>query len=706
MRNKHYPNLFTPIEIGTMVVRNRIAMVPTDISSANADGSVNQRVITYHEEIAKGGCGFIIVGATTPDKATGRPTVTCLAADADPLIPGLAQLAEAMHRHGAKCAVQIQHPGRQAAWPRKNLMSASDHVLDVPGSAGHEVIYAESIAQGKSIRAMTVEEIYDLVEKFAEAAWRVQQAGFDSVELHGAHGYLIAQFMSPFVNKRNDRFGGSFINRMRFTMEIANRIQMKCGRGYPLGIRYSGDEWIEGGRTLDESVKVAQLMEEMGLAYVDISAGIFESPGTVMDPMYYPEGWNTYAAEEVKKHVKIPVITSHSLRNPDHCEKILAEGKADIVGFSRQLIADAYWANKARAGKKDEIRRCISCLVGCWQESLMIRRDMRCAINPAVGDERFIHLQPATKACKVAVIGGGPGGMEAARICSLRGHKVTIFEKTGELGGAILYCCTVPGKNKMRWYADWLRQQMKKLGVDIKYNTEPSAADLKGYDVVLLASGARVTKPEIPGIDLPIVVTFEDILRCKNTKCEYYPDDKAEPIECGQNVLIWGDHFGAADTAEKLGHAGKKVTIVTENRDFAEWMEPCHRDVMMKRFAGGNGEGLKSKTYAHAVTIIPNSSVLEIKKDGTVVIISNDFERTTVKVDTVVLAKVESNDSVYESLLDAGLNVTKIGDAKKVRNVRGAVTDGANAALVIEEGAMLNANNGLISNLPTGIELP
>jgi 2,4-dienoyl-CoA reductase-like NADH-dependent reductase (Old Yellow Enzyme family) len=308
-----------------------------------------------------------------------------VAADEDPLIPGLAHLAEAMHRYGAKCAVQIQHPGRQAAWPRKNLMSVSDHVLDVPGSAGHEVIYAESIAQGKSIRAMTVEEIYDLIEKFSEAAWRVQQAGFDSVELHAAHGYLIAQFMSPFVNKRNDRFGGSFINRMRFKMEIVSRIQMKCGKGYPLGIRYSGDEWIEGGRTLDETVRVAKLMEEMGLAYVDISAGIFESPGAVMDPMYYPEGWNTYTAEEVKKHVKIPVITSHSLRNPDYCEKILAEGKADMVGFSRQLIADPYWADKARAGKKQEIRRCISCLVGCWQESLMIKRDMRCAINPAVG---------------------------------------------------------------------------------------------------------------------------------------------------------------------------------------------------------------------------------------------------------------------------------------------------------------------------------
>ncbi len=705
MKNKHYPTLFSPIRIGRITVPNRIAMVPTDISSANADGSVNRRVLTYHEQIAKGGCGFIIVGATTPDKATGRPTVTCVAADEDPLIPGLAHLAEAMHRHGAKCAVQIQHPGRQAAWPRKNLMSASDHVLDVPGSAGHEVIYAESIAQGKSIRAMTVEEIYDLIEKFGEAAWRVQQAGFDSVELHAAHGYLIAQFMSPFVNKRTDRFGGSFINRMRFTMEIVTRIQMKCGSDFPLGIRYSGDEWIEGGRTLDETVQVAKLMEEMNLAYVDISAGIFESPGAVMDPMYYPEGWNTYAAEQVKKNVKIPVITSHSLRNPDYCEKILARGRADMVGMSRQLIADPYWANKARAGRKDDIRRCISCLVGCWQESLMIKRDMRCAINPAVGDERFINLPPAAEPCKVAVVGAGPAGMEAARIAALRGHQVTIFEKTGELGGAMLYCCTVPGKSKMRWHADWLRRQMKKRGVKVKLAVEPKVRDLKGFDVILLATGARVARPDIPGIDLPFVVTFEDVLRCKNTRCEYYPKGKPAPATCGQNVLIWGDHFGAADAAEMLGCAGKKVTIVTENRDFAQWMEPCHRDVMIKRFAGGNGEGLKSKTYKNPVTIIANSSLMKIGKNGAAVVLSSTFQPREVKADTIVLAKVVPNESIYEKLLDAGLVVAKIGDSKEVRNVRGAVTDGANAALAIEKDATLNANYELISNLPSGIEL-
>ncbi len=704
MKDNHFPHLFSPIQIGNFTVPNRIAMVPTDISSANADGSVNQRVITYHEQIAKGGCGFIIVGATTPDKATGRPTVTCLAADEDTLIPGLANLAEAMHRHGAKCAVQIQHPGRQAAWPRKGLMSASDSVVDLPGSAGHEVVYAEAIAQGKSIRAMTVEEIYDLIDKFAEAAWRIQQAGFDAVELHGTHGYLIAQFMSPYVNRRNDRFGGSFINRMRFPLEIISRIKGKCGREFPVGIRYSGDEFIEGGRQLAESVKVAKLMEEHGAAFLDVSAGIFEVPGTVMDPMYYPQGWNTYSAQEVKKHVGIPVITSHSLRDPAYCEKILAEGRADMVGMSRQLIADPYWADKARAGKPEEIRKCISCLVGCWQESLMIKRDMRCAINPAVGDERFIHLSAAKKKCSVAVVGGGPAGMEAARIATLRGHKVTIFEKTGELGGAILYCCTVACKNKMRWYADWIRRQVSKLGIEVKYNAEPKAGDLKKYDAVVLATGASVLTPDIPGINLPLVVSFEDVLRCENRNCKFYPKGKKPPVECGDTVLVWGDHFGAADAAERLGSDGKKVYVVTESRRFAEWMEPCHFDIMNKRFAGSNGEALKGKTFKYPVTVITNSTVREIDKDGTVTLMNNKFAGSTVKVDNVVLAQVASNNGLYEKLLEGGAIVEKVGDAKKVRNLRGAVTDGANIALAIDEKVMLNANNAAIANLPTDVD--
>ena len=707
MSSNEFPHLFSPIKIGNFIVRNRIAMAPTDTSTGNADGSVSQRTITIHEEVAKGGCGFIIVGATTPDRLTGRPTVTCLAADEDPMIPGLANLAEAMHRHGARCAVQIQHPGRQSAWPRKGLFSATDLVANIPGSAGHEVVYADDLAKGKSIRQMSVEEIYDQIEKYGEAAWRVQQAGFDAVELHAAHGYLIAQFMSAYVNKRNDRFGGTFIDRMRFPLEIISRIHQKCGRDFPVGIRYSGEEYIEGGRELDESVKAAKLFRDAGAAFIDVSAGIFDVPGPTMDPMYYQQGWNTYAAEAIKQAVDIPVITTHTLRDPSYCERILAENKADMVGLSRQLVADPYWPNKAAAGKKEEIRKCISCLVGCWQESLMIRREIRCAINPSISDERFIYMKPAEKPMKIAVIGGGPAGLETARIATLRGHKVAIFEKSGELGGAILYCCTVRAKdNKMRWYADWIRRQIKELGVEIKYYSEPKASDLEGFDAVILAGGGRVKRPEIAGIDLPIVATFQDVLRCDVKGCQHYPEKGREaPLECGETVLVWGDHFGAADAVEKLGTDDKKVIVVTENAVFASWMEPIHWDVMMKRFAGGNGEMLKHKTFRRPATIMTGTSVEEIRANGEVVLIDSSFARTTVKVDNVILGNMAADHSLYEELLGAGLVCQEVGDMHHIKNLRNAVTQGANAGLVIDDQLRLNATKTLISKLPTEVRL-
>ncbi len=368
------------------------------------------------------------------------------------------------------------------------------------------------------------------------------------------------------------------------------------------------------------------------------------------------------------------------------------------------MIADPYWANKAFARQPDEIRKCISCLTGCWQESLMIKRHMRCAINPAVGDERFIHLQPAETPRKLAVVGGGPGGMEAARIAALRGHQATIFERTGELGGAILYCCMLPGKNKMRWYADWLRRQVAKLGIEVRFHSSPSVEELRQFDAVILATGGKVARPAIPGIDSSPVCTFEDVLRCKVEGCEYYPTDRQPPLECGPTVLIWGDHFAAADSAEKLAGDGKKVYVVTENREFAQWMEPCHRDVMFKRFAGGNGEGLPGKPFQHAVTVIPNTTVLEIAANE-VTLMDHRFRKSALTVDNVVLASVAPEDSLYDQLLEAGIPAVKIGDLKRVRNLLSAVREGANVGLTIDEGLTLNANRALTSRHPTEVTL-
>ncbi len=336
-----FRHLFEPIMIGPVQVPNRICHVPTDISSSQKDGSVSERDIWHHTQIAKGGTGLIVVGATSPNTRTNRSTVTNLAADDDGLIPGLARLAAAIHRYGAKCAVQLSHAGRQAALPREGKIASNDAALNFAWSQSHAITYANQDEKVRTVHVLTTDEVIQIVDEFSEAAWRLMQAGFDFVELHAAHGYLISQFMSPLLNKRTDRFGGSFENRMRLPLAIVQSIHDKCGRDFPVIVRYSAEEWVPGGRELAESVEVAKIFERAGVAAVDLSQALQESPAAGFEPMPYPEGWTLYSSEAVKKAVKIPVIISHSLRNPEFCEKALAEGRTDMIGLARQMLADA-----------------------------------------------------------------------------------------------------------------------------------------------------------------------------------------------------------------------------------------------------------------------------------------------------------------------------------------------------------------------------
>ena len=697
---KAYPHLFEPIKIGNFVAPNRVAHVPTDISSSHADGSVSERDIHHHGEIAKGGTGFIVVGATSPDSKTGRPTVTCLVADADNYIPGLARLAASMHRYGSKCAVQLQHPGRQCAIPRYNTMSTNDMVLKLPWSAGHEIVYENAEEKGKPVRAMVTEEVLEMIDKFSEAAWRVQQAGFDAVELHAAHGYLISQFMSPLLNRRIDRFGGSFENRMRFPLAIIDSIQKKCGRDFPVIVRYSVDEWVPGGRELEESKLVAQAFERAGVAALDLSQCIQESPGAGFDPMYYPEGWTVYASEAIKQVVNIPIINSHTLRNPDYCEKLIAEAKTDMVGLSRQMLADPYWAVKASMGKDKEIRRCISCLTGCWQESMMAKKEIGCAINPACGNEAFVDMKRSEKPVSVAIVGGGPAGMEAARIAAVRGHKVTLFEKKAELGGAILGCCMVPGKEKMKWYADWLREQIKSLGIDVRMSHAPSLEELKGYDLVLNATGASSYVPQVFG-DADKVLRFEDVIACPKVSCEYHPGSR-KGVKVGERVLVWGDHYAAADTAAFLASIGKQVTIVTEKKEFGSSIEVIHMYVLRKRFAQTDAEALESKPFKYPVKVIERATLYEIK-DGEVTVQDKEFNKTTIPVDTVVTCHVRANTALFEDLKAAGIPVMNAGDAVRPRNLHAAVQEGAMFGLDLDENMLLNSNNAMMTDVPIDV---
>ena len=695
----HYEHLFTPIQIGNMTVPNRICHVPTDVSSSNADGSVSERDIHHHSQIAKGGAGLIIVGATSPDGQTGRPTVTGLVADSDSCIPGLARLAEGMHKYGAKCVVQLQHPGRQCAVPRYNTMSATDMVVKLPWSAGHEIVYENAEEKGKPVRAMTTEEVVDMVDKFSEAAWRVKQAGFDGVELHAAHGYLISQFMSPYLNKRIDRWGGSFENRMRFPLAIISSIQKKCGKNFPILVRYSADEWVEGGRELEESVRMAVEFERAGVAALDLSQCIQESPGAGFDPMYYPEGWTVYASQAVKKAVSIPVINSHTFRNPDYCDHLVESGDTDMIGLARQLLCDPYWPMKAYMGKPEQIRRCISCLTGCWQESMMAKKEIGCAINPACGHMEFDDLKPAAAPLKVGIVGGGPAGMEAARIATVRGHKVTLFEKTGELGGAILSCCMAPGKEKMKWYADWIRGQIKDLNVDVRLHTSPTVEQLKEFDVVLNATGAVSYVPECIGAER--VVPFEEAIACPKVTCPFHPKDR-KMRKTGEKVLVWGDHYAAADTAAALAGMGKDVTIVTDKKEFAASVEVIHMYVLRKRFAQTDAEALHSEPFKYPVKVYENSTVYSIE-EGKVVLMDKNFQRTELAIDDVITCNTRSNTALFDELMAAGVPVVNAGDSKAPRNLHAAVMEGATFGLKLEESVLMNPNHSVVDDLPADV---
>ncbi|MCF7939668.1 MAG: FAD-dependent oxidoreductase [Spirochaetales bacterium] len=698
-----FEHLFKPIKIGNMEVPNRICRLATDTSSSHTDGEVSENDLYTYKELAKGGSGLIIVGATSPEAETGKSTVTCMVADGDEYIPGLAKLADTMHDYGAKCAVQLEHPGRQAALPRNPEISASDMVVDIPWSQSYKISYEEEGSTGKGVEETPIEKVMEIVDLFSEAAWRVKQAGFDAVELHGAHGYLISQFMSPYLNSRTDRYGGSFENRMRFPLEIIHSIQKKCGEDFPIIVRYSVDEWVPGGRELPESIKVAKRFEEAGVAAVDLSQCVQESPGAGFDPMYYQEGWTMHHAEKIKEEVDIPVIISHSLRNPDYCEEVLREGKTDMVGLARQLLADPYWPIKAKFGKVEEIRKCISCLTGCWQESLTAKKEVQCAINPACYDKSFANLEVDDNTVDIAIVGGGPAGMEAARFATTRGHNATIFEKSGELGGAILGCCLVPGKDKMKWYADWIRRQVRKLDIDIKLNHAPSIEELKEFDIVLNATGAKSYVPEVPGnIDQDMLVNFEKVLTCVKKNCEYYPGGR-EMAKVGEKVMVWGDHYAAADTAAFLASIGKDVTIVTENSTFASEVEMIHMYVLRKRFDQEDAEALNSKPFKYPVDVKEDSTVLEIK-DGEVLIEDKNFTRERLKIDDVVTCHTKPNTDFLEEMSAAGLNVVNVGDSVEPRNLHAAVREGALFGKNIEGDTFMNPNYSIVNDLPLDVE--
>jgi len=648
-RPNHDPKMkriFEPSFLGPLAVKNRLIMAPMGTMMASEVGGVTQKQVDYYAERAKGGVGTIIVEITSVDYPLGG---TGLTLHDNSYIGGHSELVEAVHAYGSKIICQLAHAGRQA---RPSDLKGLQPVA--PSPIPCELL--KVLPRELSTRA--VEEI---VQKFIAAAKRARAAGYDGVELHGAHGYLIAQFMSLCSNQRTDRYGGSLLNRMNFPLEIIRGVKKAVGNRFPLLFRFSGDEFVENGRSLEESRQVARMLEEAGVHALDVSAGAYDSMPTIMEPMSLPEGWKIYLAEEIKKAVKIPVIGVGVIRTPAFAEKILREGRIDFVALGRALIADPHWPNKAREGRPEDIIRCISCNIGCIGGRLFRGLPIRCSVNPATGREReFGILPPARKRKKVLVVGGGPAGMEAACMAKRRGHRVILAEKEAKLGGQLLLAAVPPGKEKINWYSDYLIGRMKKLKVLTRLKQEVTSGYVQKLkpDVVILATGAVPWIPDILGIQNLNVVKAWDILEGK------------KKVEDSIVVVAGGGTVGC-ETALYLARQNRKVIVVEMLDRIALDMEPINR------------MDLQEKIRQAGVEPRVRKKMKEVGGEG-VLLEDEGGKEEWVRADWVILALgVKPNDLLFRKLEGKVPEIYSVGDCGQTGKIMDACYDGFRVARLI-----------------------
>ena len=644
--------LFEPISIGKLELRNRVVMAPINSHLGTELGAVNDRLIDYYTERAKGGVGLIITDAMCIDWPLGKAGTSPLRIDGWNYVDGLHDLTEAVHHYGAKIAAQIHHAGRQnsaAVCTEGQQLVAPSAIPCLPTG-------------GDMPRELTVAEIEELINKFILAAQRAKAAEFDAVEVHGAHGYLITQFMSPYSNQRTDEYGGDFEGRMKFPLKIVEGIRAAVGLDFPILFRMCADEYVERGLTLEDNKRIGQLLVAAGVDALDITSGIYESP-PAWHAWIYPiydmaPGCRVYLAEEIKKVVSVPIIASGRLGDPLLAEQVLEDRRADLIAIGRSLLADPELPGKAAEGRLDDIRPCIYCNEGCLGSQSHLWH-IRCSVNAAVGKERQYQIKPAEKRKRVLVVGGGPGGMEAARVASLRRHKVTLVEKDRELGGQLL-AASVPGfKEPIRDFVKYLKTQLKKLGVkvELKRRATPDLIKQRTPDAVILATGAAPIIPDIPGAKGKNVATATEILLGKK--------------KAGDKVVIIGGGEVGCEVAWHLAEQGKKVAIVEMLYSLASDMN------MFSQLY------LQNKLAELGIEIRLGTTAQEINDRG-IVAVDMEGNRQEIEADTVVVAMgFESENSLERKLKGKVPELYTIGDCVKPGKIQGAVHDGARIARLI-----------------------
>ncbi len=641
----HFNHLFTPIKLGGITLKNRIVAPPMERNYCNRDGSVSDRCLAHFEELAKGGAGLLVMEASfvTPG---GRGSLNQLGIWDDRLIPGLRDLASVVHNQDAAVMIELYHAGRQTSSKITGSQLVSASPVPCPAT-GNEVP-----------KEMTLEDIQEIVEAFAQAARRAREAGFDGVEFHAAHGYLPLQFLSPWCNRRSDDYGGSLENRMRFSLEAISAIRREVGEDFIVGCRFCADEFIKGGLMLNESTVFAQRLEQASVDYLSVSGGIYETSEMIASPMGVALGVFVPLAGAIRGVVNVPVVAVNRIKDPMQAENILADGHADLVALGRALLADPHLPAKAREERLDEIVTCLSCNQGCFGR-IAVHQDVTCVVNPATGRERELEIKPAAIRRRVMVVGGGPAGMEAARVAAVRGHDVTLYEGEPELGGQVRLAALPPTREELGDVIRNLTHQMERAGVKVVLGTEvtPELVAREGPDAIVIATGAQPRRLRVSGADLPFVVTAQEVLSRK--------------AEVGENVVVIGGDRIGAETAEYLADRGKKVDLIEESAAIAQDMEFTTRILFMRR--------LKSHSN---VKVWAGRTVRELGADSVVIDRAGAAgpldELRLGPVDTVVVSLGRrSDDYLLRSLGGYPGQVYDIGDCVEPRSTLEAIYEGS-----------------------------